>query len=606
MLNITFMKRIKKNEAGFTIVELLIASAMSVVVLGLLAHVFRSQQRAFDTQTVLNTMQANGRGATEFVSRSVQNAGFNVKRGTRFLSASDHSLTAVYDENNDNVIQNNEVVTYTIANAWSGTSNDTFSFVSWFDVDSDGVIQSTENPTINVQMTASGPPFNLYKVIPNAAGTGIERNIVARNIDNMVIKYYDKDGNLLPRMIDTDADGIGDFTIDTNSDNIPDSGNWTYAFTNAELNDIRKVEIEMLARSRNPSPREVISSGSYAQGSFAAVISGSTVYNDKFYRDDFTAQMAPRNLTMSPWGSVAMVASPAAVDCPNASSVTATLLNNNGEAISGSTINFTATGGTTISVGSPTQTSDGNGEGSTSLTYDFSSPYFTSTISGSALVDDGSGNMKPIYSAAPVSFAFSAQGGFVDPFDGSQTIAWEDLVPGSGFTIPGGQEYFESTVDGGDAGTVNGCAAWQDYIVQTNVGHIGSVFPNNDYYGVILRHQDLDDYYYVRVKHQGSFYTLTIGEMIGGTESDKAVAGLTYNAAATFNTFTLKAQIQGDKISVKFWEPADPTDPGADEPVAWTLEATDPSYTSGKFGLEAKDDSYQFDNVVLENAPAII
>ena len=459
MLNINFMERIKKNEAGFTFVELLIASAMSVVVLGLLAHVFRSQQKEFDTQTVLNTMQANGRGATEFVSRSVQNAGFNVKRGTRFLSASDHFLTAVYDANNDNVIQNDEVITYSIANTWNGTANTNHSFVAWFDVDADGVIDSTENPAMTVGMNLTGPPFNLYKVTPNAAGTGVVRSLVARNIDNMVIKYYDSDGNLLPVQTDTDDDGIGDITFNGNADDQPDGGNWTFRFPKAELNDIRKVEIEILARSRKPSPREVTSAGSYLPGSLAAVTSGSTAYSDKFNREDFTAKMAPRNLIMAPWGNVAMNASPVIVDCPNAASVTATLLDTNGEAISGSTINFTATGGTTISVGSPTQTSDSNGEGSTSLTYDFTTPYFTSTVSGSALVDDGSGNMKPIYSATPVSFSFGTQGGFVDPFDGTQPQAWADLGGGS-LQFDDSAEYFVSTqASPTSVGALNGCGS---------------------------------------------------------------------------------------------------------------------------------------------------
>ncbi len=154
MSNITYMERMKKNEAGFTFIELLIASLMALVILGLLAHVFRAQQKDFAQQTGLNTLQANGRAATDFISRSVQNAGFNVQRGTRFLSASDHYLTAVYDANNDNVISNDEVMTYTIANVWDGTADTDFSFVSHFDVDDDGAIQSGENPTVNVQMTA--------------------------------------------------------------------------------------------------------------------------------------------------------------------------------------------------------------------------------------------------------------------------------------------------------------------------------------------------------------------------------------------------------------------------------------------------------------------
>lgn len=632
MLNIDFTKRIKKSEAGFTFVELLIASAMSIIVLGLLAHVFRSQQKEFGTQTGLNTMQANGRGAVEFITRSVQNAGFNVQRGTRFLSASDHFLTAVYDEDNDNVIQNDEVITYALANAWSGTATETHSFVAWFDVDGNGNIEPGENPTISVGMTITAPPFNLYKVTPNAAGTGIVRSLVARNIDNMVIKYYDKDAVLLPVMSDTNGDGVGNANYNVDGDAQPDGGSWTFRVPRAELNDIRKVEIELLGRSRKPNPRENTNSGTYPTGSLAAVASGSTTYSDKYFREDFTGRMAPRNLIMAPWGNVAMLASPTVVACPNNSSVTATLLDANGEAISGSTINFTSTGGTTTTVGSPTQTSDSNGAGTTTITYDFSSPNFTATVSGSALVDDGSGNMKPIYSATPVSFTFGTSGGFVDPFDGSQTQAWDDLNGGTlDFEIPTGEEYFVSLqASPTTRGALNGCTAWKDYSVQANLKQeSGTTWGDSDYMGLILRHQDQNNYYWITL-HKMSCGTCTdrylrILKYVGGIPSlvdQKQLftipegVGSTDTPAAFQDDvpYTLKAQILGDDIRVKLWKPVDPTDPNSSEPPAWetnwSINGTNPvldtSLTQGDFGVLARDQVFQFDNVTVTNPEPII
>jgi Tfp pilus assembly protein PilE len=616
MSNIVLTKRMIKNEAGFTLIELMIASLMSLVILGLLAHVFRSQQKEFDTHTELNTMQANGRGATEFIARSVQNAGFNVKRGTRFLSASDHSITAVYDSDNDAVIQNNEVITYTIANTWDGTINDDFSFVSYFDVDGDGTIDSTENPLIDVEMTASGPPFNLYKVTPDATGTGIERNLIAKNIDNMIIKYYDRDANLLPIMNDTDDDGVGDVAFDADNDGNPDSGNWTFQIPMAELNDIRKVEIEILARSRNPSPREVTSSGNYVPGSLAAVTSGSTAYSDTFSRDDFTAQMAPRNLVMAPWGNIDIVATPATVDCPTPGAVTATLLDKNGQAVPATQLAFTATG-TGITLGSPTANTDSNGDRTTTVVFDYASPFLTSTVSASAQVIDITGESRPVYNATPIGFTFGG-GNFNEPFDGSQTIAWDDLVTGTGFEIPPGQEYFTSSLPGPGVlvGSVNGCAPWQDYIVQTNVSHTGT-FNNDDYYGVILRHQDQDNYYWARMRYLSfspGFYLLEVGRTVAGTESVMASIDILSELAlqtpsetyTTPGTYTLKAQVQGTEIKAKFWKPADPTDPGADEPLTWQVTGNHSSFTSGKFGVIAKDDIFQFDDLSLENAPPIL
>ncbi len=620
MPNITFMERMKKNEAGFTFIELMIASVMSLVILGLLAHVFRTQQKDFATQTGLNTLQANGRAATEFVARSVQNAGFNVLRGTRFLAASDHYLTAVYDANNDNVIQNDEVITYTIANVWDGTVNTNFSFVSHFDVDGNGSIQSSENPTINVQMTASATPFNLYKVTPDTSGTSIERSLVARDIDSMVIRYYNRNGQLLPILSDTDGDGVGDIAVDADDDGVPDSGNWTYTFPLSELNDVRKVEIDILARSHKPNPRETTSSGSYKQGSLAAVVSGSTAYSDKYNREDFTAQMSPRNLVMAPWGNVDILATPVSVDCPGTSTVMATLLDVNGDPISGSTINFTATGGTTITTTPASITSDSNGEGTTVLAYDFSSPYLTSTVSGSALVDDGSGNLKPIYNASPVGFSFGGQG-FIDPFDGSQTQPWAPLAVDN-FVIAGpvGGEYFVSTQPTPTfVGSLNGCSAWQDYAVQTNLKQeLGMTWQNNDFMGVILRHLDQNNYYWVSINKLGANYTLQIGKTVASVNTVLATKNLTdadigINPFTVDTTYTLKAQILGNDIRVKLWQPADPADPNADEPAIWALPnipggdvaVTDPDLTAGEFGVGATDQIFQFDSVTVTNSTAI-
>lgn len=603
MLNINIMKRVNKNEAGFTFIELLIASAMSLIVLGLLAHVFRSQQKEFDTQTVLNTMQANGRGATEFISRSVQNAGFNVKRGTRFLSASDHFITAVYDANNDNVIQNDEVITYALANTWGGTANETHTFTAWFDVDNDGTIDSTESRVINVGMNVTGPPFNLYKVTPNAAGTNVERSLIARNIDNMVIKYYDNQRRLLPWFTDTDNDGIGNIAFNNDADDQPDAGLWTFRIPINELNNIRKVEIELLARSRQPSPRGAVSTGTYLPGSLAAVTSGSVNYSDLFNREDYTTRMAPRNLTMSPWGNIDIVANPATVNCPGAGSITATLLNGNGEAVASNALAFTATG-TGITLGSPSGNTDSNGEIVTTVNFDYSTPFLTSTVSASAQVDDGSGNLRPVYNATPVGFTFGGAN-FIEPFDGSQVQPWTDLAAGVGFSIPGGQEYFTADADV-FTGTINGCAPWQDYVLQSNISHIGSDLLAGHEYGLILRHQDVDNYYYVRVYRVASFYVLDIRRNVAGTFSAPiASTGLTYNVAGTLNTYTLKAQIQGSDIKIKFWEPADPNDPNNDEPPLWSLEVTDATFASGTFGLAANRTYMQFDDVSLENAPPV-
>ena len=120
------------NERGFTLIELMIASVISIVLLALVANIFKSQRETFVLQNELNRMQVNGRSAVDFFSRAVQNSGYNIVRGTRFLAASDHYLTAVFDEDNDGVIQNDEVVTFALSNAFS-SADETFNIDPYFD-----------------------------------------------------------------------------------------------------------------------------------------------------------------------------------------------------------------------------------------------------------------------------------------------------------------------------------------------------------------------------------------------------------------------------------------------------------------------------------------
>ena len=201
-----FMKKLifHNNERGFTLIELLIASFVSLLMIAMIAGVFQTQRDTFSLQNQLNTMQTNGRAATEFLSRAVQNAGYNVFRGTRFLAASDHYISAVFDEDNDGIIQNDEVMTFAIGNPF-GTATETFNINPFFDQDGNGTVETTETGTYPIGMTITTLPYNIYKVVPDNSGTGVTRHVMARNIDNLIIRYFDKNGAVLPASADANT-----------------------------------------------------------------------------------------------------------------------------------------------------------------------------------------------------------------------------------------------------------------------------------------------------------------------------------------------------------------------------------------------------------------
>ena len=86
---------------------------------------------------------------------------------------------------------------------------------------------------------------------------------------------------------------------------------------------------------------------------------------------------------------------------------------------------------------------------------------------------------------------------------------------------------------------------------------------------------------------------ITITPLVGnsnGVETVLATAITTFSTGPT-DYYTMKASVDGDTLSAKFWLTSDT------EPVAWDITATDTSYTQGKIGLAVTTNTTRFDNV---------
>ena len=578
-----------KNERGFTLVELLVASAISVLLIALIAGVVKSQGDTFVLQNQLNQMQTNGRAATEFLSRAVQNAGYNVFRGTRFLAASDHYVSAVYDEDNDGIIQNNEVMTFAPGNNFSSTS-ETININPYFDRDGDGEVDGSETATFPIAMTLTAPPYNIYKVIPANSGTGVTRHLMARDIDNLVIRYYDKNDNPLPTGVTVDANGLP----------VPP---YNFSTNPSELNDVRRVDIEVVARTRKENPRDyALKSGTYVAGS-VATLGGSSGYSDAFYRETFTAYQAPRNLVMAPWGKMDVVANPLTVNCPVASTtVTATLVDTVGDPVSsGISINFAASGGATMS---PTiGTTNSFGEATAVVSYNWSAPNASITVSANSLIT-ANGKQYPVFSASTANFQ-SGTGTFADTFSGGLDPNWVEL------DNPGDIVEFDSDADTVDDSlrmlptgfitrTVNGCN-WQQYQVEFELTASGDL--NNDrFVGGYLRYDNANNNYSFQVYRQstgnclaadGKDYCLKIVHWNGFFATDiELPIGIDFVPGVKYK---MLAQVEDDDLRAKIWDAdalgtGDPN-PGiwvydlANFPTVYPIEVQDTTIASGQIGL---------------------
>lgn len=602
-----------KNERGFTLIELLVASALSVLMIALVAGIFQSQNNTFVLENQLNKMQTNGRATTEFLSRAVQNAGYNVFRGTRFLAASDHYLTAVYDQNNDGIIQNNEVMTFTVGNNFSAV-DETINIDPFFDMDQNGAVDGTETATFPITMTLTGPPYNLYKVIPDNVGTGFTRNTVARDVENLMIRYYDKNGNMLPAQYDTDADDIPDTALDADNNGIPDTG--TYVLALADLNNIRKVDIQVVARTRDQDPREAFNDvGAYFAGSVATEMAAG--YNDRYHRQTFTANSAPRNLVMAPWGKMDIAANPKTVACPvSTANITATLADSNGTPVAaGTTVSFTASGDTTTTLSAVSDTTNAFGEATTTLSYDWTSPNSTITLSASALITVG-GEQNPVFNAIPVEFQ-SGTGTFSDTFTGGLDPDWVEV---NGATM-GPVDTDADTID--DAyqmqsfnfnSSVNGCA-WQNFQAEFEMTPDANLTEDR-FVGGYIRYEDANNNYSALIYRDTGVcfanavpknYCLRIVKWNGAVIPLAGIGiGVDFVPGTKYKILT---QAEGTDLRAKIWDAdalglADPN-PGVwaydsvGFPGVYPLTAVDADYASGQIGLLGSFNNGE--NVVFDN-----
>jgi len=553
------------NENGFTLIELLVASTVSLILLGILAGVVTSQGNVFTAQNQLNEMQANGRGTTEFMARAVANAGYNVFLGTKFQAASDHYISAVYDADNDGVIQNNEVVTFAPGNTFT-VADQTFIINPFFDRNGDGTVSNAETAAFPIGMTLTAPPFNLYQILPNNVGTGVTRSVVARNIDNLFIRYYDNNDNPLPTGLGIVVDGAG----------LPIPP-YNFAANPAQLNQIRRVDFQVLARTKDPRPtNQNLPQGTYPAGSLAAVVSGSVNYNDAFNRQTFTLSQAPRNLSLAPLGKMDVVANPSAVNCPvSTSTVTATLVNSVGSPINGANINFAPSVGATVAP--VTNTTNAFGQATTQVSYNWASSNASITVSASTLLADANGTQFPVFSSGIANFQ-SGTGTFTDLFNGGLDPNWveldnpNDIIAFDNDAVPGDDSL--RMAPSGLTRTVNGCS-WQKYQVEFELtpsanfaasinpggfvgGYLRYVNANSNYSFLVYKHNnpinpgavpptggcdgnDLKNYC-LRIIYWDGVNQNNIGTDLGIDFAD----GVRYK---------MLAQVEGDKIRAKIWDP---------------------------------------------------
>lgn len=232
--------KVARVSLGFTLIEVLITLAISGVIMTGVYTAFKSQQDSYLAQEQVAEMQQNIRAGLDMMVRDVRMAGFDPEgsAGAGITTASAGQLSFTKDLNSDgDTGDTNEAVDYGFTPAMSNPN---------YDVGRDGI------PDVDSDSDGVPDAMPLGRQIGGAGG--YQR--IAENIQAIEFNYLDEGGNVT-----------------------------------AVLNDIRSVEISILARTRRPD-RNYTHNQFYCPASHSSFNSSTNLCEDP---DDSTN-------TMPPWG----------------------------------------------------------------------------------------------------------------------------------------------------------------------------------------------------------------------------------------------------------------------------------------------------------------
>ncbi|HEU5179346.1 MAG TPA: prepilin-type N-terminal cleavage/methylation domain-containing protein [Candidatus Polarisedimenticolia bacterium] len=275
-----------KSEQGFSLVEMIVASAIFAIAAAVAFILYNAAQKSFKAGQNFTDQQQNTRAAFERVLSDLRNAGYNYNPdGSK--SRPDEQIEAAFDtavvlradlDFEDSVLKdapessikgvfntvstgNDEIVAYVLGKpGWTGGS--TLGFTA--DIDNptrttityqgnnisvgprDAILEDVRLG--NVALVQDSPPYTLYRVTLNndltnyvssanpTAAAFFTRQPVADNIRTMTFHYYDDGGTQ-----------IGTFTPTDSSDDIGG------ATANAALRSrIRRISVDLVGMTPNP------------------------------------------------------------------------------------------------------------------------------------------------------------------------------------------------------------------------------------------------------------------------------------------------------------------------------------------------------------------
>ena len=289
-------ERTKKNNGGFTIVELLIGLAISSVVVAATYTVFNAQQKGYKNQEGVVDIQQNLRAGMFYLTSEIRLAGYGstpyFESPTLFVNGTGGVQVTMdiwdpsdfdndgrkYIDNDGRLLDSGENVIYALEN----------------DADSNGLPDT---------LTDQGTPVPAALMRTDVLGTG-QPEIVMENVEALSFAYafdsdgdgfLDRNGGNLIWAADTNGDGALDASLDTNLDgfidvNDTEGGSFLTGLPGKlDPDEIRMVRIWMLVKSP-------VWDNHFTDQSTYVVGEKRLTVNDRYRRRLLTADIFCRNM----------------------------------------------------------------------------------------------------------------------------------------------------------------------------------------------------------------------------------------------------------------------------------------------------------------------
>jgi len=289
--------QVTSNQQGFTLIELIIARALTLISMGLIYSGYKTQQEAHTNERLTVDMQQNARSALAFMRREIRMANY----APRALNGVDDDMDGSIDEADESIVSGFQIVradrlNFTLDINGDGRDDDPdediiYGFDDPDDADGDGIADA--GAAVLMRDNGSGTGFESLAFDVHALAFAYAYDEDGDGAldtypgvpGGIVIWAYDSDGDgRLDRHLDTNMDGLIDENDDEDGDTLASAG-----IADVDRNRVRAVQVWLLTRS------QTLMKGRSAQAQAFVVGPHRIAANDGFKRSLFTSMITARN-----------------------------------------------------------------------------------------------------------------------------------------------------------------------------------------------------------------------------------------------------------------------------------------------------------------------